>query len=151
MAQMAIRFSGQRQNTVPRWWMKSPNGFCDFLATLSTALLRQNSFVALAASVVTAATVVLVAFITVIVLSAVAVAAIVLVSLPPWPPRLPLLLVFDCCVLSVSTCLPPSLPPLPLLSSSPPPLSLLLSSLPPSMLMLQAMRWEEEEVRSSWD
>jgi hypothetical protein len=32
MARMAIRVSGQRQ-TGPSLWVKSPNGFCDFLAT----------------------------------------------------------------------------------------------------------------------
>jgi hypothetical protein len=33
MARMAIRVSGQRQKHGASLWVKSPNGFCDFLAT----------------------------------------------------------------------------------------------------------------------
>ena len=93
-------FQDSVKNMAPRSWMKSPNSFCDFLAT--TIFFRT-----LAATVATAAAVVVVAAISAIVPSAV-IAAVVLVSLPPPPPpppppSLPLPLLVDCCLLFVST------------------------------------------------
>ncbi len=81
-------FQDSAKNMVPRWRMKSPNGFCDFLATLChrPPTYARTLFCRRGGAVV----VFVVATITVIVPSAVSVAAVVLVSLPPPPPRLPL-------------------------------------------------------------
>jgi hypothetical protein len=93
MAWMTIRVSGQRQkHMAPRWRMKSPNGLCDFMATICHRPLTYSRTPSAASLAATAAAVVvfIITAITVIVPSAVAVAAVVLVSLPPPHPRLPL-------------------------------------------------------------
>jgi hypothetical protein len=90
-------FQDSVKNMAPCWRMKSPNVFCDFLATVchrppTYILQNQNTLLPLSPPPATAAAVVVfvITAITVIVPSAVPVAAVVLVSLPPQPPRLPL-------------------------------------------------------------
>jgi hypothetical protein len=94
-------FQDSVKNKAPRWRMKSPNGFCDFLVTLChRPPTPEHSPAAVAASGHRRRSH---CRITVIVPPAVAVAAVALVSLPPPPTHLPLPLLVDCCVLYVST------------------------------------------------
>jgi len=89
-------FQDSVKNMVPRSWVKSPNGFCDFLATTihhlthpthpSLRTPRPSSARTLFPAIVPSAVV----------------AAVVLVSLPLPPPSLPLPLLVDCCLLFVS-------------------------------------------------
>ena len=103
-------FQDTVKNTAPRWRMKSPIGFGDFLATLCPALLLQNTPLPQPSPPpATAAAFVVVAAITVIVPSVVTITTVVLMLLPL---RLPLPLLVDCSVLYEGCmCQPPSLSP----------------------------------------
>ena len=103
-------FQDSVKNTVPPWQIKWPNDFCNFLATLCQSPPPPEHSSATAAAyghrhrsrrccryhrhrAVSRWPLA----------DAVAVIAVALVSLLPLPPRLPLPILVDCCVLSVST------------------------------------------------
>ena len=118
-------FQDSIKNRAPRWRMKSPIGFGNFLATLCHRPPPPEH-----SSQPATAAVVFVAAITILVPLAVAIAAVVR--------RFYLIVV--CCMCPPPSLSPPPPPPPPLL------LLLLLSSSLPSPSTLQSMPWEEEEV-----